>query len=1300
MGPCGVWWGMQFGLIIGCLAAMWASVACADSFEDYPAGGFEMLKTRLGTWEAEAGHAEVHSGHAKEGRQSLRLVGGGSQQLVLELPGALEKPGRLSFWAERWTSKGPFEFRVDASTKTGGFAEIWNGDKQTRVGGFLTRVEVPLEAGVSKIRIRCTAPAASGMMMDLITIEEEKPMRLVEVDVEQPVVPVLVGKSLNPVLGLKIVTEGGLNPLALEAVEVSLEGTTRVVDVAEVSMVPGSADPSGGFSDPFDQVAAGETVAFSGKQQLVAGDNWLWVSVDLKDEADVDGLVDASISRLKISGELVELPVGSRVGAQRIGVALRQHGDDGSAAYRIPGLVRSKKGTLVAVYDVRYDHAGDLPADIDVGVSRSEDGGRSWKPMEVAMDMGEGKGNGVGDPCVFVDEVTGRIWIAALWSHGNRGWHGSGPGLEPEETGQLVMVWSDDDGLTWSEPRNITKEVKDPTWRLLLDGPGAGITMKDGTLVFPAQYRAADGKPWSTLIWSNDRGESWQIGSGVKSDTTEAQLVELDAGEIMINCRDNRGGSRTVAVTRDLGRSWEMHSTDRKALPESVCMASLLKWDIPGVGERLIFSNPATTRGRHTMTLKVSEDGGMTWPEHLHEIYDKRSGSGYSCLAPADDSHVGVLYEGPSEIYFLRVAVKDLIDGSKLDAFDPGSSAREEAPVALVPLPREVAWGEGAIEGSGWKVSSSGDLGRAVERLDALPEGDLDLKVSISPVAGGPEAYHLVVSGEGGTLAGRSDLGVLRGLATLQQLAANGSIPLVTIRDHPAFPIRGFMHDVGRNFQEIETVERFVEVMAGLKMNVFHWHLTDYPGYRIESKRYPVLNDKSSYRETRQPGRFYTLEEIRGLFRKAHSLGVEVLPEIDMPGHSSYFDSAFGFGMQDPKGMEICADLLDEFCEEVIIPLREEGVVVSRFHLGSDEVSIRNKEFLPAMVDVLREHDLDVVVWRPGGLPDSECITQLWAKGKPAPGVRFIDSAVNYVNHMDFLDGPPHAFFWQPCWRPEADDEALGSILCHWPDINTGGQDNVYLQSPVMPAMVAGAERFWRGLPEGHPDLWSELPLPGDPRLEAFEVFERDLLAMGNQIGKEWPFPYKAQSEMRWRLIGPFDHAGDTTKVFWPELKGEKRLEKSAEEFDPLEVAGGTVHLRNFFGMGGVLEGNPKEGTVYAETRIWSEETKEVPCWIGFNTPSTSDRRSGPMVRGKWSYEDAKVWVNGEDIAPPEWAQADVKLNDEQPFVDEGYAYRQPTLVTLKKGWNHVLLKAPKKLNGWKWQFTFIPLVDDLRVKP
>lgn len=1295
-------------------------VAAGESFEQARPGGFTGLDSGVGRWIAAAGHAEVHAGHAKSGRQSLRIMGGAGRELTLELPAPLERASRLTFWAERWTARAPFELVVEAAAAGGGFRETWNGGA-VKVGGFHTRAEVPLAAGVSRLRWRCTSPPGGGLMIDEVALAAETPMRVERVEVTRPPLPVLLGRDLNPVLGVKVVAAGALEPLALDAAEVTLAGTTRPAEVEAVEWVAGGEDPSDGFGRRVaGKTEGGGLVSFRPAEVLEAGANWWWLSVRLKPAADLAGRVDAALTRLVVGGKEVAVPVQPPGAGQRIGIALRRRGDDGSAAYRIPGLARTKAGSLVAVYDIRRRGGGDLPADIDVGVSRSTDGGRHWEPMRVAIDMGNDPRHaydGVGDPCVFVDQVSGRIWIAALWSHGKRAWHGSGPGLTPEQTGQLVMVHSDDDGKSWSRPVNITRQVKDPAWRLLLAGPGTGITTRDGTLAFPAQFRAADGKPFSTLIWSKDRGATWHVGSGVKSDTTEAQLVELGDGRLMINCRDDRGGARTVAVTRDLGASWELHPTDRKALPESVCMASLLRWEVPGMGPRLFFSNPATTSGRHSMTVKVSEDEGMSWPQRLHTLYDIRRGAGYSCLAPADDEHLGVLYEGPTELYFLRLPVRELLAGGAgageaAESFDPGTGARAAAPVPLLPFPRRVEWGRGTIPAASWRVEPAGDTGRARDLLGELPQapGGTPLRVATGAVAGAPadvaEAYTLSADENGVRLVGAGDAGLLAGFATLRQLAAGGRLPAVRISDWPAFPVRGFMHDTGRNFQSVATLERFIGLLADHKLNLFHWHLADRPGYRIESRRHPRLNAPSSYLPGRSPGKFYTFDEIRGLIRRAHGRGVEVLPEIDMPGHSDYFRRAFGCDMQDARGAEICAEMLEEFCDEVVEPLRREGVRLPRLHLGADEVQVRNRGFLPALTRLLRARGLEVVTWRPGALPDAACITQLWAKGRPLEGSRFIDSAVNYVNHMDFLDSVPHAFFRQPCGQPAGDARALGAILCHWPDVNAGSEENIYRQSPVVPALLACAERFWRGLPRDHRELWARLPAPGDPRLEAFALFERDLVARGRQLAVEWPIPYVAQAALRWRVIGPFDHGGDVSKSFPPEHSPRlEAVEWGGKRLVPFEVAGGTIHFRHFFGTGGVLDGKADEGTVYAETRVWSPDDRQCGCWIGFNSFSTSDRRGGPVpAAGEWNNEGGKLWVNGAEVRAPAWRNAGYMPRelwaDERPFADEGYAARAPTQVRLRQGWNRVLAKVPRRKTGWKWMFTFVPLDEGLKTAP
>ena len=291
---------------------------------------------------------------------------------------------------------------------------------------------------------------------------------------------------------------------------------------------------------------------------------------------------------------------------------------------------------------------------IDIGVSRSTDKGQTWEPMRIAMSFADVDGlpsgqNGVGDPAVLVDEKTGTIWVMAAWTHGmgnGRAWTNSMPGMEPMETPQLMLARSDDDGRTWSEPINITKQVKDPSWCFLLQGPGRGITMRDGTLVFAIQFIDKDRMPHAGIIFSKDHGETWHIHNPARSNTTEAQVAEVEPGVLMLNMRDNRGGARAVMTTRDLGRTWNEHVSHRTTLREPVCMASLIavpaEKNVLGK-DLLLFSNPDTTDGRRDITIKASLDGGVTWPYSL--LLDEGDSWGYSCLTMIDSQTVGILYE-------------------------------------------------------------------------------------------------------------------------------------------------------------------------------------------------------------------------------------------------------------------------------------------------------------------------------------------------------------------------------------------------------------------------------------------------------------------------------------------------------------------------------------------------------------------------------------------------------------------------------------------------------------------------------
>lgn len=412
-------------------------------------------------------------------------------------------------------------------------------------------------------------------------------------------------------------------------------------------------------------------------------------ALELNLNPKVDLSVKASLSKIQITFEDGSTYVSTPDAVFRPAIELRAAGQDNCHTYRIPGIITTNKGTLIAVYDNRYARSKDLQEDIDIGMSRSEDGGETWEPMKVIMDMDEWGGkpeylNGVGDPSILYDHKNNTIWVAALWIHGfNRddmAWWVSQPRMTPEKTGQFMLVKSTDDGRTWSKPINITQQIKDPSWQLLLQGPGRGICMDDGTLVFPAQFKADIGTKaldggkhtsHSTIIFSKDGGNTWHIGTGAKPNTTEAQVVQLSNGSLMLNMRDDRNrqikddtNGRAVAVTNDMGKTWTVHPSSNGALPEPNCMASIIGANV-WVGKEnkkvLFFSNPADKYRRINMTIKASLDEGMTWPEQYHLLIHAPEGFGYSCLTMVDEQHVGIVYEGNRNLIFQKIPVSDII---------------------------------------------------------------------------------------------------------------------------------------------------------------------------------------------------------------------------------------------------------------------------------------------------------------------------------------------------------------------------------------------------------------------------------------------------------------------------------------------------------------------------------------------------------------------------------------------------------------------------------------------------------------
>lgn len=514
--------------------------------------------------------------------------------------------------------------------------------------------------------------------------------------VKMPQIPILIDRTDNILLELRIDAKKGdiLNQLALQfedeaalssirALRLYYAGTEatsreskhwRPVDYVNAFDPQWTRKANPAYSVLQQEITTVKpSLSFQSEQPMVSGVNYFWVSIEMKPGTD---LLTTLALRVK-SAEINRLPaVLIQEGTEqtrRMGIGVRHAGDDGVAAYRIPGLVTTNNGTLLSVYDIRYNSSVDLQEMIDIGISRSTDKGQTWEPMRVAMTFGENGGlpraqNGVGDPSILVDTKTNTVWVVAAWTHGmgnGRAWWNSLPGMTPDETAQLMLVKSEDDGRTWSEPINITRQVKDPSWYFLLQGPGRGITMHDGTLVFPIQFIDSTRIPNAGIMYSQDRGATWHLHNHARTNTTEAQVAEVEPGVLMLNMRDNRGGSRAVSTTRDLGRTWTEHPSNRSALPEPICMASLLQIDAKDnvLGkDLLVFSNPNTTKGRHHITIKVSTDGGLTWPTDQQVLLDEEEGWGYSCLTLIDRETIGILYESSvAHMTFQKVRIKDLL---------------------------------------------------------------------------------------------------------------------------------------------------------------------------------------------------------------------------------------------------------------------------------------------------------------------------------------------------------------------------------------------------------------------------------------------------------------------------------------------------------------------------------------------------------------------------------------------------------------------------------------------------------------
>lgn len=554
------------------------------------------------------------------------------------------------------------------------------------------------------------------------------------------------------------------------------------------------------------------------------------------------------------------------------------------------------------------------------------------------------------------------------------------------------------------------------------------------------------------------------------------------------------------------------------------------------------------------------------------------------------------------------------------------------------------------------------------------------------------EAYHLSITRKGILLEATTPKGMYWGRQTLEQLKYTKNkktwVPLCDITDWPAFRIRGFMHDVGRSYIPVEELKREISLLSRYKINVFHWHLTENQAWRLECKKYPQLNAPENME--REKGKYYTLEEARLLVEFCKQHQVLLIPEIDMPGHSAAFERTFNTDMQSEKGTQILKDIIDEVCATFDVPY---------LHIGTDEVQFTNPDFVPMMVKYIRDKGKKVISYNPGWnyKPGEIDMTQLWSyRGKAQKGIPAIDCRYHYANHFDTYADLVAMFNSRIYNQPEGSDDLAGCIVAFWNDRFIDNTPQLLAENNFYPYMLTLAERAWRGGGNCYFDgkgtlLWEDEP----EQLAAFKEFEHRLLWQKKTWLKEVPFPYVRQTQSEWQITDAFPNGGDLTKVFPPEQQEDSVYQYEGKTYKTRKIIGNGIYLRHVWGT--LVPGfyaNPQENhTAYATRWIYSPKERKAKLALEFQNYSRSESDLAPR-QGTWDYKCSRAWINGKEIMPPVWENTNTERSNEITLKNENYMSRPAIDITLKKGWNKLMLKLPvgkfssKETRLVKWMFT------------
>lgn len=461
------------------------------------------------------------------------------------------------------------------------------------------------------------------------------------------------GNDAELILKAMVQYKDGGDAVDLQSIKLNLNGTTRIADVAEVKVYTSGLEDCA--NNRFHESASliGSCAPQSDDficeldGQLLNGINYLWLAVRVAYNAVEGNFIDMSCLEITTSEGTYAVKNTSPSGKREIILArttLLRPGDYNSTNYRIPAVITARNGDVIAVTDKRKYNNGDLPEDIDIVCNVSSDGGHSWTEP-YTMAYGTGYGQGFGDCALALTNDENGIIAAFV---GGPGFWGS----TPTNPLRMYISRSNDNGMTWTEPEDITHQIygaecDDPErkdWLGGFFGSGNGLLTSTGRIMFVVAMRETDAREavCNHAVYSDDNGLTWKVSERASVGGDEAKVTELVDGRILMSIR--HGGNRWYNISEDGGQTWQTSTSEWTEINSTACNGDMIRYTSINNGDdknRLLHSSPVGN-SRKNVTVFVSYDEGETWPISRCIVpYN----SAYSSLCILPDNTIGFYVE-------------------------------------------------------------------------------------------------------------------------------------------------------------------------------------------------------------------------------------------------------------------------------------------------------------------------------------------------------------------------------------------------------------------------------------------------------------------------------------------------------------------------------------------------------------------------------------------------------------------------------------------------------------------------------